>query len=203
MNRVLTLRFLTAWCVVTAPLVASAADEAGADSHAGGGHADVIQVDPFILGFAVVVFVLVMFFLKKNAWGPLIAALEDRERKIEEARLAAEQATAEADRVSKEHQAVLGEARAEATAIVEAGKRKAEEVAAGIRSEARVEAEALKRKALAEIGGAREKAVEEIHQRSVELALEISEKLVGKQINASEHRGLIDDVIQRHDSVAS
>jgi len=143
-------------------------------------------------------FLVVLFILKKKAWGPMLQALDERERKIKESLEAAERATAESARVAGEHQRVLAEARKEASAIVDEGKRDAEAVRDAIVAEAREGAESIKGRALSDIERAKDHAVHEIHQRAVELSIAISEKLIAKSLSADEHKGLIDETIESY-----
>ncbi len=150
----------------------------------------------------IVVFLAVLYVLRSKAWGPLIQALDDRERKIRESLEAAERATAESERVAKEHERILSEARKEATAIVEEGKRDAEAVRSRIVSEAQSESETIKDRAIADIQRAKDNAVHDIHMRAVDLSIQISEKLVQKSLSAEEHKGLIDEAIQSYETLS-
>ena len=198
-----TLLAVLAWAMLVVSLPASVwAADPGSAPPSEGTLAPVITFAPVLYVITFVVFLSVMFFLKKSAWGPFLATLDARETKIRESAEAAANIASEADAAGREHEAVLAQARSEATGIVEEGKRKAEAIAARLRDEARAEADALKDRALGEIAAARRAAVAEIQDRAVDLALEISQKLVNKSLQADDHRSTIDEVIRRHDAKA-
>lgn len=167
---------------------------------AAGGEGQKELIDPSIMTivWTVVVFLIVMAVLRLKAWGPMIAALDEREQKIRESLEAADRMRAESQQAAAEHERVLAEARKEATAIVEEGKRDAVVVKETIVATAKRESEELKNRALAEIERAKNNAVYEIHDRAVDLSYEIVEKLISKSLSPEDHDALIKETLDRY-----
>ncbi|MEM7165212.1 MAG: F0F1 ATP synthase subunit B [Planctomycetota bacterium] len=192
-------RYLSATTAFTAltiglTLIPSVAFAAGGGEQAG-------LMDPNLVTFlaSCAIFTVVLIALWKLAWGPLIKALDDRERKIRESLEAADRAAEESKKAAVEHERVLAEARKEATSIVEEGKRDATVVKDGIVADARAEAEAIRSRTLADIERAKNNAVYEIHDRAVELSYAIAEKVIAKSLNKDDHDSLVKETIQRYD----
>ncbi|MGE4620286.1 MAG: F0F1 ATP synthase subunit B [Planctomycetota bacterium] len=179
---------------VTGELIA--ADEAGAPKKG------LLTPDMETFIYTVVVFLLAFLVLKKKAWGPISAALDEREQKIRESLEAADRMREEQQAFQAEQDKVLAEARAEASAIVAEGKRDAEVVRDQVVSDARTQAEEIKTRALSEIDQAKEKAVDEIHTRAVDLSLAISEKLIGHAVTSDDHVRIARDTISDYEKIS-
>ena len=144
---------------------------------------------------AIVIFALLVVILGRFAWRPLLRALQDRERFIEES-LAKARADREASEARlAEHTERLNRARQEATAIVEEGRRDAEVVQRRIQAEARSEAEALLERARREIGIARDTAVRNLYDLAAEMAVEVAGRIVRRELTPADHRQLIESAI--------
>src|SRR5689334_17365763 len=76
-----------------------------------------VQPDPGLFIWTIVVFLVLVWLLKRFAWKPMLAALEERRRVIAGAVEDARKAREELDRVQKDSAAILAQARVEAEAI--------------------------------------------------------------------------------------
>ncbi len=150
----------------------------------------------------VVVFVVVVLIVKLKAWGPLMAALDEREANIRNSLEAAERAAAKAEDAAKANLKLVEEARVEAKEIVAEGKRDAVALAARIEEEAKAATADIKSRVIVDIERAKLIAVHEIHQRAVHLSIGISEALIQESLSADEHQGLIDDAIQSYEKMS-
>jgi F-type H+-transporting ATPase subunit b len=144
-----------------------------------------------------VVFLLLLAILTKFAWGPIAAALEQREetiaRQIEEARLASEKAATQL----KAYEARLAAATDEARQIV-AGARKDAEIAKDkIVAEARDAAGKERDRAVADIHTAKNQALQEIAQKSVETAVTLAGNILRREVKPQEHEALIGDAMNQ------
>ncbi|MSR47499.1 MAG: ATP synthase F0 subunit B [Planctomycetes bacterium] len=149
-----------------------------------------LKFDPGTLFWTWAVFGVVVFVISKFAWKPLIAALEAREKKIEDGILKAERAEAEAKRAAAETEAKLREAFVKADQIVEETRARGEKLAKELESEARSAADKVLQRAREEITLAKQQAVEEMRVLAVDLALEAASSVVGRAMNQDDHRRL-------------
>lgn len=151
--------------------------------------------------YTVVVFLLAFWILQKKAWGPISAALDEREQKIRESLEAADRMREEQQAFQAEQEKVLAKARKEASAIVAEGKRDAEVVRDQVVNDAKTQAEEIKTRALSEIDQAKEKAVDEIHTRAVGLSITIAEKLIGHSVNEKDQDRIAKDTISEYEKI--
>lgn len=151
--------------------------------------------------YTVVVFLLAFWILQKKAWGPISAALDEREKKIRESLEAADRMREEQQAFQAEQEKVLAKARKEASAIVAEGKRDAEVVRDQVVNDAKTQAEEIKTRALSEIDQAKEKAVDEIHTRAVGLSITIAEKLIGHSVNEKDQDRIAKDTISEYEKI--
>jgi F-type H+-transporting ATPase subunit b len=144
-----------------------------------------------------VVFLLLLAILTKFAWGPIAAALEQREetiaRQIEEARLASQRAATQL----KQYEARLAAATDEARQIVGQARKDADVAREKIVAEAQAAAQRERDRAVAEITAAKNQALDEIAQKSVQTAVSLASNIVRREVKASEHEALIGDALSQ------
>lgn len=144
-----------------------------------------------------VIFLILMFLLKKFAWGPLMGIMEQREELVSSEIDAAEKARKEAQALLEEQKALLKEARTEAQAIVEGAKKQADTTRAEIVTTARAEAERLKESAVRDIEAEREKAIAAVREEVVSLSVLAASKVLGKEISEADNSALIKETIAK------
>ena len=66
-------------------------------------------------------------------------------------------------------------------------------------SDARVESSRILERAKAEIERAKDIAVDEVHKRAVDLAIQVSEKLIGKNLDSEDNERLVQQTIERYE----
>ena len=96
-------------------------------------------------------FLLLIFLVKKYAWGNLTNILDERAEKISSDIDGAEAARKKAEELASKREAELAGSRSEAKTIIENAKETAEKSRADILAEAKLEAGRLKEKANQEI----------------------------------------------------
>ena len=87
--------------------------------------------------WSLVIFMTVLFVLRKYAWNPLLDFLEEREKDIAESLKMAESAKTDLEQIKDESEKILNEAKKEGKAIVGDSKLRAEESAAKILNDAK------------------------------------------------------------------
>ncbi len=146
--------------------------------------------------WSLVTFGLVIFFLGRFAWGPLLKALKKREDFIRESLAEAKKEREEAEARLKEYEQKITAARDEATAIVEEGRRDAEVVRQRIEREARAEADAMVKRARRDIEIARDTAVSDIYRIAANLATDAAGRIIRKELSPDDHKELIEESIK-------
>ncbi|HQX80932.1 MAG TPA: F0F1 ATP synthase subunit B [Vicinamibacterales bacterium] len=160
-----------------------------------------VQVSPGLAIWTILTFLVLLFLLKKYAWGPLLKALEERRATIEKSVEDAKRATAELQQVQVESARLLALARTEASGIVTRSRADAERLGEELRAKARDEAAAIVKNAQKEIHLETARAVAQIRTEAVELSLSIATKLLRRNISAGDNEALINEAIGQFKSV--
>ena len=137
-------------------------------------------------------FLLLIFLVKKFAWGNITSILDARAEKITNDIDEAEAARKKAEELAAKREAGLAGSRQEATTILETAKETAEKNKAHILSEANQEALRLKEKAQLEISQNKEEAMNSIKGDVADLTVNLAGKLLSQQLDTEGHRQLID-----------
>ena len=159
-----------------------------------------VQLDPGLFFWTIAVFLTLLFLLKKFAWGPLLAALEERQAGIRKSLDDADTAKRELAEVQAKASALIGQARTEADAILSEARTDGARIRQELREGARKEAEAITRNAQQQIQLERDRAVSEIRQQAVELSVMIASKLIRRNLTREDNEALIDDALRQVDT---
>src|SRR5690606_17875750 len=130
--------------------------------------------------WTLVAFLVLLVLLKKLAWKPVLGAIHERERSIEEALNKAELAREEMSRLSSENEALLKEARIERDEILKEAKELKDQIVADAKNAAQVEGAKLIEKAKVEINNQKIAALDEVKNQVAALSLDIAEKVLRK-----------------------
>ena len=144
-----------------------------------------------------VIFLVLMFLLKKVAWGPLMGMMQQREELVASEIEAAEKARKESHQFLEEQKSLLKEARTEAQSIVEGAKKQGELQKEEILTAARNEANRLKESALREIESEKEKAIAAVRDEVVSLSVLAASKVLSKEISEADNRALLKRRLRR------
>ena len=137
---------------------------------------------------------LVIF--KKLLLNPVKKVIAERKAKADSQIADAEKLRTEAEAMKAEYEQNLQNARTEANQIVAAAQKTAAARSEELLGEARAQAAALKQKAEADIAQERKKAVNEVKDEIGGMAMEITSKVVEREIKEADHQDLIDEFIK-------
>lgn len=147
--------------------------------------------------WTIITFLVVLFVLKKFAWPQLLAALDEREKRISDALAAAEQARQGAEEVLREHRQKLAAADEEARQVVAEARAAAADVRQRIVSQAREEAERVVSQARTSIESEKRAATAELRRETANLAVQAAGVLIDANLDDERNRGLVDDLIAK------
>ena len=138
-------------------------------------------LEQFSLGLFVwmlVIFVGLIFLLKKFAWKPILDAVNEREEGIRNALLSAENAKKEMLNLQSSNEKLVAEARAERDAMMKEAREIKEKMINDARSEAQLQGEKMIAQAKAAIESEKNAAMDELKNQVSNLSLEIAEKVL-------------------------
>lgn len=143
-----------------------------------------------------IVFGLLLWILKRFAWGPITGALEDRERTIDDALQRAEKALEESRQLAASNESARRDAEREAHRIVHAAREEAERVRADEVQNTREEIKDLRLQAQEDIARERDGALEALRKEVALLAIQAAEHILRENLDTERQRGLVDRFIR-------
>lgn len=142
--------------------------------------------------WTLVVFAILVLILGKYAWGPILTAVDAREKGIQTALDEAAERNQEAEKLLANYKENLADARRQANELLAEGKAAGESIRMEIEEKARGEAQSIIERARAEIERERDAAIAEIRRESVDLALAAATRLVQENLDQEKDRVLVE-----------
>jgi F-type H+-transporting ATPase subunit b len=142
---------------------------------------------------AMVVFV---WFCMKVIWPPLMAALEERQKQIEEGLAAADKGQESLARAAAEADDIVSEARKQATGILDQAHARANEIVADGKADGSKERERQLAAAKAEIEQETNRAREELRGQVSAIAIASAEKILSREIDDKKHEDILGRLAQ-------
>ena len=139
-----------------------------------------------LMFWTALVFLILIFLLKKLAWKPILGAVKDREKSINDALNAAEEAKKEMAALNASNEALLKEAREERDNMLKAAREAKEQILSEAKDQAKVEAEKIMTGARATIETEKKAAMAEIKNQVAVLSLEVAEKVLRTELASEE-----------------
>jgi F-type H+-transporting ATPase subunit b len=156
-----------------------------------------VQVDPGLFIWTILVFLVLLTLLAKFAWTPLLQALEARQNSITKALDDAQKAKVELERVTQESEAVIRQARVGAEQIIATSRTDAERLREELRQKARTEADGIVKNAERQIQLETARALQQIRHEAADLGVAIASKLLQRNISKEDNERLIDDALKQ------
>lgn len=157
-------------------------------------------LEDFSLGLFVwqtVLFVGLLFLLKKYAWGPILSAVNEREAGIKDALNLAEKAKMEMENLQADNQKLLKEARAEREAMLKEARELKSSMIESAKTEAKEEANKLVANAQAAIETEKKAAIADLKSIVAELSISIAETVVREELSdKSKQEKLVESMLK-------
>lgn len=144
------------------------------------------------INFFIFYFILYKFVFKKT-----IAVMDERKQELEKSFAKARDEEQRAVALKEQYENNILAYKNEGLKLVENYKRKADLVYEEVIDESKKEAVNIKNRALKEIEREKEKARAEIKEEIIDLSLQLSTKILEKEIDENKHRELIDEFIAK------
>jgi len=142
-----------------------------------------------------VTFLLTLLVLYRVAWGPVLKALEARQKRIQEGLEAAQKAQQDREAAERAYAERLAEARQEAQRMLDQATRMGETLRQELEQKARQQANQIVEQARAEIDRERLKALQDLRRQVADLAVLAAGRVIGESLDGQKHRELIERTI--------
>ena len=147
-----------------------------------------------------IIFIGLLFLLRKYAWGPILSAVNERETSIKDSLASAEAARIEMETLQSDNQRFLREAHSEKEAMLKEARNNRAELINKAKEEAQAEAEKIKTQAQQSIQNEKRIALKELKEQVGFIAMDIAEKVLKKELEGNDkHVQLINQLLQDSD----
>jgi F-type H+-transporting ATPase subunit b len=158
---------------------------------------DLLSVNPGLLFWTLVTFLVVVIILKIFAWNPIIRALDERADKIHGDIDRADKMRKEAEEALETYQQKIADANKETNAILEEAKNDANNLKNKTIEETQQEIKSLKEQSLRDIELSKQKAVQEIQEQVIELSVSIASQILEKKLKTEDHVAFVNNEIEK------
>jgi F-type H+-transporting ATPase subunit b len=160
-----------------------------------------LKVDPGLLLWTIITFVVLLLILWKAAWRPIVDALDARAEKVRFEIDNAERTRQEAEKLLNQHKAMMDNAKNEASQIIAKGREEAEKMKNEILERANTDSRTIADRAKKEIELAKDKALADIKTEVVVLSTGIASKIIGKNIKPEDQKALVEEALNKMGTV--
>lgn len=143
----------------------------------------------------IIAFALVFFFVRKWAWPAINRSLEARQAAITSQLTEAEEAKRQAEKLRSDYERQISEARAQGNQLIEEARTTADQLKADLLAKAQAEADTLLAKAREEAATEKARALAEARREVANLAIDLAEKVVQKNLDREAQLGLVEGYI--------
>src|SRR6195952_4051689 len=158
-----------------------------------------IQATPGLMIWTIVCFLVVLFVLKKFAFGPVQQMIDTRRERIQSAVDEAENARVEARNLLEEHRKLIGQAKTEADEILAEARRLGDAQRERVREETEEDRQRRLEETRRQIEQATHQALGQIRDEVGKLSLLAAEKITRKSLTSDDQQRLIDEALAEID----
>jgi F-type H+-transporting ATPase subunit b len=157
--------------------------------------ANLLAPDAGLIVWITITFAVLLFLLKKFAWGPITSALATREDTIRESMEQAERALAEAKQLQSDNTKARREAEAQAQSIIREARDESERLRTEEVDKTRDQIHQLQETAQAEIEREKENALNSLRQEVADLAIQAAEAILRENLDADRQKKIVEDFL--------
>ncbi len=145
-----------------------------------------------------IIFLVLLFLLRKYAWKPILSAVEDRNNSIDEALNAAENAKKEMAELSANNEKIISDARIERDGIIKEAREIKEKTINSAKEKASKEAEKIIQSAKEQINNEKMKAMTELKNEVADIAITMAEKIIASELkDADKQKDIISEALKK------
>lgn len=144
-----------------------------------------------------IVFSVLIWFVKAVLWEPIINTLEDRKKRIADGLAASEKGMKEQELAEQRAKDLIKQAKVEAAEIVSQAKARDTQMVQEAKDKAVEEADRVMAGAQAEIDQEVNRAKDSLRSKVSGLAVAGASRILGKEVDASTHKSALKDLIEQ------
>ena len=150
-----------------------------------------------LIFWTTIVFLLLLIVLKKYAWKPILAAVDERNKSIEDALKAADKAKKEMLALNTDNERILIQARKERDALLKEGREIKDNIIAEAKDKAKIESDKILITAKEQINNEKMKAITELKNQVAEISIDIAEKILKSELSdKNKQKEFVEDALK-------
>lgn len=142
-----------------------------------------------------ITFAVFVWFCMKFVWPPLLANIEERQKKIADGLAASERAEKDLKLAQEKASGQLKEAKLQAAEIIEQAKKRATQIVDEETQKGHAEREKIIAQGYAEVEAERNRTREELRQQVATLAIVGAEKILSREIDAAAQSDIVEKLV--------
>ncbi len=167
------------------------------------GPVDLLAPATGVMAWTLVIFVLLLVVLSKFAFKPLFAAVEAREKALEDAIEGAKRDRAESEQLLAQQRAQLENARNEAQQIIAESRATAEKMRADLVAQTKQQQEEMIEQARRTIEGEKSAAIADLRREAVDLAIAGASRVIEQNLDSTGNRQIVESFLASLDGKAA
>ena len=144
---------------------------------------DLVTPDLGLLFWTGLVFILLMFLLVKFAWKPILSAVDERNKSIEDALKAADKAKEAMALLNSDNEKILAAARQERDVLLKEAREMKDKIVNEAKEQAITEADKISLSAKEQINNEKLKAITELKNQVAKISIDIAEKILKSELS--------------------
>ena len=157
--------------------------------------ADLLTPNGGLMFWTIVIFALLLVILSRFAFKPMLAAVEAREKSLQDAIDAAKRDREESQRILADHRAQLETARSEAQKLIADGRATAEKLRGDLLEQTKAQQQEMLDRARREIETEKVNAIAALRREAVDLAIAGAGKVIERNLDNDANRKLVESFL--------
>ncbi|HYD41430.1 MAG TPA: F0F1 ATP synthase subunit B [Anaeromyxobacter sp.] len=157
----------------------------------------ITDINPGLTIWTGITFLLLLFVLRRFAWGPIVGMLDERERTIREALEQAKHERLQAEKLLAEQKEALAHAQREAAELARRSQQEVEALRQDLTARAQREADAMLADARKQVAEELGRARAELKAEVVDLAIDAAAQLIKANLDTKAQRTLVEEYISQ------
>ena len=142
-----------------------------------------ITFDPGLIIWTTIIFTLLLIVLKKFAWKPILTAVDESNKSIEDALKSAEKAKEEMQALNADNERILAEARIERDVLLKQAREMKDKIVSEAKDQANTEADKILLSSKEQINNEKLKAITELKNQVADMSIDIAEKILRAELS--------------------
>lgn len=156
-----------------------------------------LSINPGLIIWQIIIFVILLVILKKIAWKPLLTALHTREQSIKDSINQAEQLKKDAEMLIEQNKKNMAEANTQSMQIINNAKDMANKLRDELMTKSQEDSRKLLEQAKLEIKQEKESAMADLRNEVSDLAIKSAEKIINDNLDETRQKKIVNDFISQ------